>query len=118
MANRADIVLLLLENGANSNFQIKHMSVLHLAARMGFIEVAKTLLTNGADVKKPDREGRTPLHKAAEYGRIEIIKMLAKHHANLLRNDDYGMKPLDAAEDMRQTESVDLLRKMTAKHAI
>jgi len=54
---------------------------LHEAAGNGFIEFARLLIDNGADVNQRDDNGKTPLTLALEYKKPEIAKLLQEHGA-------------------------------------
>ena len=54
---------------------------LHLAVRRGHIEIAKLLLSNGADVNARDFRGWTPLMLAAYYDRLDCAKFLLANGA-------------------------------------
>lgn len=73
-----DIVRVLLLNDAKMH-AVKNgeISSLHIAARHGFIGVARTLLESGMDIiNLADADQRTPLHFAAEYNQIKMIEFL------------------------------------------
>ncbi|KAH9164371.1 hypothetical protein EDB89DRAFT_2233963 [Lactarius sanguifluus] len=69
----------LLERGADSNACDKnHSTPLHQASSKGLLEVARLLLSYGANVDEKDGEGRTPFQVA---GHQEMTKLLLKHGA-------------------------------------
>lgn len=52
-------------------------TVLHIAARVGNIDVVKYLLsTSRIAVNAQDKHGRTPLHLACEKGHVDVVKAL------------------------------------------
>jgi ankyrin repeat protein/L-ascorbate metabolism protein UlaG (beta-lactamase superfamily) len=53
------------------------MTSLHLAALLGYRDVAEALLSRGVDVNARDREGRTPLDVAVQYGQRGVVEALA-----------------------------------------
>lgn len=72
-----DIVLLLLENGANPNFNgIDRISPLMYAVRFANNEITKMLITRGAQVNARDLEGLTVLSWAVQGGIPHIIDLL------------------------------------------
>ena len=54
-------------------------SPLHEAAANGFLEFAKLLVENGADVNQKDDSGKTPLTIALEYKHPNVAKFLREH---------------------------------------
>lgn len=65
---------------------------LHLAVRHNNIEIARTLIENGADVNLPDRRsGRTPLHVAADLGHADMTRFLTS-----VENIDINQKTYNA----------------------
>lgn len=59
---------------------------LHIAASIGFSEIAELLLANDADVKARNDSEITPLHTAVYGGKIECVKLLIKHGADAVNN--------------------------------
>ena len=51
-------------------------TALHIASREGFLEIAKILIENGADVNAIDNEGWTPLMRANINGHHEVVALL------------------------------------------
>ncbi len=51
-------------------------TALHIASREGFLEIAKILIENGADVNAIDNEGWTPLMRANINGHHEVVGLL------------------------------------------
>ena len=70
-------------------------SALHLAARIGFVEVAKLLLDNGANINIVSlATGGTPLHTAAGTKNIDMAKYLIERGAKKEIQDKMGFTPL------------------------
>ena len=81
----AAIVRALAGAGATVNFQDNHQRTtpLHMAARQGFLEIAKALLDSGALVNLRDRNGDTPLRRALNCKRPLVAQLLRQHQATL-----------------------------------
>ncbi|AIF82025.1 ankyrin [endosymbiont of Acanthamoeba sp. UWC8] len=59
-------------------------TALHVAARNGYMEIAKLLLARGADVNLTDKEGETPLHNSIlTMHCLELIPLLMGRGANI-----------------------------------
>jgi len=82
------------------------LTALHFAAEHeSNVEVAKVLLSMGANVNFKGSGGITPLHLAVTYGNIEIAKILISNGANVNVKEDNGMTPLHIAAVARNTSS-------------
>ena len=68
-------------------------TALHAAAEKGHLEVSKTLLESGADLKSQDKDGRTPLHKACERGCLAVGAMLLEAKADVNARDLVRARP-------------------------
>ena len=84
----------LLVNWPRSNLSIKNPqneTPLMLAAINNQLDLAKVLISRGADVNQP---GWTPLHYAASKGHVEMMRLLIEHHAYLDAESPNGTTPL------------------------
>ena len=93
MASRlgyVDIVVLLLERGAECLPNTNGEYPMHLAAREGHAEVCKLLLAKeGWDT--PDKYYEwTPLFHAARYGHHDCVRVLLQAEARVLATDEHG----------------------------
>jgi ankyrin repeat protein len=78
-------------------------SALFSAAEMGCQELARKLLTTGAQLEARDRLGATPLAHAARAGQLAMAKFLLAEGAQIDARDISGATALyDAANDERQ----------------
>jgi hypothetical protein len=76
-AGYADIVKVLLEHGAEPNWEGREGLPLYVACKMGWAEIVDSLLDFGASSTQADREGDTALAVAIQTNRPEIVKKLA-----------------------------------------
>lgn len=82
------MVILLLEHGANAEYQSPEGggTVLHIAAAQGDVDVAKVLLDHGAKVEPFTKRGRTPLSSAIASSRRrnhDMVRLLLQHGASI-----------------------------------
>jgi len=76
---RADVVEILLENGAEVNqpsANPQRVMPLHSAVAGQHLKVARTLIEHGADVNACQAEDFTPLQAAASTGQVEMAQLL------------------------------------------
>lgn len=120
--NRPTIIKMLLEklnqpkdfeNSKNKGFASKHkastntpsvdikgeanVTPLHVAAKLGHVAAAQTLLEGGASPDAEMEEKNTPLHLAASGGHEELIQLLLQHKADVNRANALGYRPLHVA---------------------
>ncbi|KAH0497501.1 hypothetical protein TgHK011_004800 [Trichoderma gracile] len=68
------------------------------AASNGHIDVIRTLINNGADIRTPTRGGWSPINVACSHGRIEVAKLLLEGYGASLETDARtGWSPLRSA---------------------
>lgn len=88
-------------------------TALHIALRKGHIDIAKTLITVGADVGVKTAKGMRPLHLAAEGGHAKVIELLISKGADFNARNSKGQTPLHLtirSENIEAAkESIDLL---------
>jgi ankyrin repeat protein len=63
----------------------------------GNAELAKLLLTHGANADLPASRGTTVLAAAAGHGQAELVKLLLAHGAKVNAQGAYGRTPLHVA---------------------
>jgi len=98
-ADRLAIVTNLLKRGACVNSKIANstgLAPLHYAAQEGNIEMAKLLISHGADVNVLDNYNGTPLHDAALYS-AEMAQYLIERGADMNMKTVYSRTPLHIA---------------------
>lgn len=81
-------------------------SPLMLASLKGELELARKMISQGADVNKT---GWTPLHYAASMGQVDLIRLLLENHAYIDAESPNGTTPLMMAGMYGTAETVKLL---------
>ena len=82
---------------------------LHNAVVNENIEIAKTLLKNGANINAVGDNKMTPLHVASLYNNLEFIKLALKYGANINLRDNKNKTPLHNAVIKKNCKMVDYL---------
>jgi ankyrin repeat protein len=82
------VVQLLLEQrhcrgDLDAKSRINGETLLSMAVRNGFVEIAALLLHAGAGVDVMDGKGMTPLHIACSIENADLVKLLIEHEANV-----------------------------------
>lgn len=85
-------------------------SVLHKAARLGYIDVVAYCLERlEMSPDQKDNAGYTPLHEACSRGLTDIARVLLQYGANHSETAHSGIRPLHEAVDNGYVEIVRLL---------
>lgn len=85
-------------------------SVLHKAARLGYIDVIAYCLERlEMFPDQKDNAGYTPLHEACSRGLVDIARILLQYGANHSETAPSGIRPLHEAVDNGHLEIVRLL---------
>ena len=66
------------------------MAPLHIAAKYGFLDIAKLLIKHGADVDRLNDRRETPLMMAANECNWDVVELLLESDANIVRRDTAG----------------------------
>lgn len=90
----------------NSMFEL---TALHGAAYKGEVEVARLLISRGADVNARASDGNTPLVEAATHNRLDMVKLLLDSGADVNAANDRGDIPLHWAAARGNQEVVRLM---------
>jgi ankyrin repeat protein len=106
----------LLDSGADVNVPVRSTepfnsnwgdTPLHMAAQDGRGDIARLLLSRGADFNRGNDRGNTPLHRAVEYP--ELMATLIEAGADVNRPDARGQTPLHWAALRPDATSATLL---------
>jgi hypothetical protein len=85
-------------------------NLLHLAAMLGFTQLASMLVQLGINVDHQDRNGMTALHFASWTGKEDIVDILLDQgDANPCLASVRGKKPVDLAAEAHHTAVIDKL---------
>ena len=86
------VALYLLESGADPNRPdpVHQLTVLHDAARDGYLDMVQVLVKHGADANLMDDRGNRPVHLAVQEGHMEVARLLVELTANLGLEDHEG----------------------------
>jgi len=80
------------------------LTMLHLAAEYDDnVEVAKVLISMGANVNAKEQSGLSPLHLAVTYGNVKVAEILISNGANVNAKEDNGFTPLHIAAVAKNT---------------
>jgi hypothetical protein len=86
-----------------------------IAAFNNRLDVAKLLLTKGADVQIQTNNGSTALHLAAAKGNLEMVKLLLEHKALINALDRDGWSPMHSALTYGHQDVADFLSEKGGK---
>ena len=99
-----DMVILLLENGADPNSQDNRgRAAIHECSAGGNLDHLILLVQYNADLNLKTLKGRTPLHLCAKQGNAEYAKYLIDHGADINSLDNDHRTPLIAAVAAKYT---------------
>lgn len=117
-ANSADITKLLIDAGADINFQnYSGDTILMMTARRwGALKKMKVLLENSADINIKDNEGKTALMYAVkDKDNLGKVKLLIEFGADINTKDNDGNTALNIAREAGNIEIANLLVEAGAK---
>jgi cytochrome c len=110
LANRQEIVELLIADGADVNASSLIFGMpLHVAAVRGSAALTSLLIANGADIAVQDSLGLTPLHIAAERGHRDVAELLIDAGADVSAEANEEETPLHMAGINQETDVMALL---------
>ena len=113
--NNINVVVFLLENGANINIRDTiDQTPLIIAAFNGCRDIVKMLLDAGANIEHKNDQGENALISAVQEGHIDTVKLLLDAGADVNQSNTDGETALDLAIRLRQKkELIELLREKT-----
>jgi uncharacterized protein len=79
------------------------------AVQKGDVQMLERLISEGRDINKKDREGKTPIFRAIEHNDAAIVQVLIKNGADLKVQDKYIATPLHYAANLGETGIVKML---------
>jgi ankyrin repeat protein len=102
-----EIVLLLLERGANSNaLSTDHGTPIHQAALSGSVAKLEYLSQYGANLDIQDHRAKTPLHWAVDSNSLATVTFLVEHGVDRNISDENGKTPLELCRGKSEREDV------------
>ena len=111
MRDDADMVALLLENGAPMEGSLFN------ALAYGALKTARLLLEKGADPNDGAKKGVSALHAASIRGLTEMIEPLVTHGADIELRSRYDLRPIDYAQIKGNTDIVKKLKDLGSNAA-
>jgi len=89
--NRNDIVLLLINHGADVNLSddVRGTLPILIASRKGNVDIVRILIEKGADINKQDKYGKNALFYACVERKPDIVEVLIENNANEVHCDKY-----------------------------
>ena len=113
--DKYELAKVLLDNGANPNFQNKYGETpLHKAVEIGNHKMINLLLENQADPNIRKEHGDTPMHIAAGKGDYKVIKLLLLYEADQTITNENNCTAKDYASDRGYSKCVEVLEKASA----
>ena len=101
--NNINVVVFLLENGANINIRDTiDQTPLIIAAFNGCRDIVKMLLDAGANIEHKNDQGENALISAVQEGHIDTVKLLLDAGADVNQTNTDGETALDLAIRLRQ----------------
>lgn len=97
-----------LVNSSNVNARISGNCLLHIASTKGYVEIAKLLIAQGADVNATTKTNKTSLFFACREGHTSMVALLLSHGADPAIKTNEGFTCLSVAT---KKEIVELLSK-------
>lgn len=106
---------LLLENGANTEIISEGKTPLMYASRYGRPEIAKLLISCGAELNKRNNDGNTAFHYASKYSNHEMLELLYEAGAEINAKNNELWTALDFTVINNKPELADYLKSIGVK---
>jgi len=109
---QTEIARYLVLKGADVNMPSNngfHVYPIHSAVAGNYIDIARVLISNGAQVNVKQQAGLTPLHSAAQNGNTDMLILLLEHGADVNIRMEGGKLPADLAKEKGFVEIADIL---------
>ena len=109
--DRKEVVMLLLDNGANVNAisKFSYTALTHACWGRATVETIQILLDRGADINPSTRDGKTPLRWAVSGRSAEVVKFLINRGADINSKSEYDETLLMEAVKIGAVEIAGLL---------
>ncbi len=101
--NQVDMVKLLIELGADIDYNFGQGAAIHGAAFKGNMEIIKVLLEHNAKLNVPDNNGTTPLIYATIFNHTEIAELLFAKGSDPNLKDHSGKSAAVYAKELKNT---------------
>ncbi len=108
---RNSIVKLLIDKGADVNYEVQGFTPLMIAAQEGLTSIANMLIEANADINAKTADGLTVLMAAARDGHIDVITILLSKDVNVEATTNQGTTALMIADQFKQKAVFELLKK-------
>ncbi len=105
----------IMQGGENAHAEIMNAqwpngnTPLHVAISCKHVDMAKFLISKGADIFIENTDGETPLHFAVSYGQQDVVKILIDKGADVDAQNNRGVTPLHLAAFFGRKEIAELL---------
>lgn len=109
---QAEVARYLVLKGADVNQPSNngfHVYPIHSAVAGNYTDIARMLISNGAQVNVKQQAGLTPLHSAAQNGNTDILILLLENGAEVDTRMEGGKLPADLAKEKGFNEIADIL---------
>eukprot|EP00004_Rigifila_ramosa_P022911 TRINITY_DN635_c0_g1_i3.p2 TRINITY_DN635_c0_g1~~TRINITY_DN635_c0_g1_i3.p2 ORF type:complete len:162 (+),score=44.47 TRINITY_DN635_c0_g1_i3:312-797(+) len=97
------------DSAVNSVVSQDRQTALHTVAQTGNVELARYLLSIGADVNQRDEFRRSPLHFAAAFGHHALVRLFCEKGANVNLKDNNYDSPCSVAAHRGHLDVVQIL---------
>ncbi len=114
-AGHADVINVLLKNGAKVDAGSYSYTPLYYAIWSKDAQAVRALISGGADVNAKNENGWTPLHYAAREGHKEIVELLLAHDADVNVGDANNNRT--AAEHAMRKNHTEIVQLLISKGA-